>query len=679
MSEDQNNIDLHLPGEFATRFEVREKIGAGGTGTVYKAWDVSLKRWVALKVLNSDKLSEKNIARLHKEAKTICQLKHQNIVDIYDFLLTEKNQPVLAMQFIDGVPLENIIEEHGALDMREAVDIFLQICSAMSYAHSRGILHRDLTPSNILVTKNEKGDRQIKVVDFGVARMETVQEKTLAGFLTIAGSGQLVGTVTVISPEQARGKTTDARSDVYSLGCLMFRALTGQYPFLGENYIETAQMQINKEAPSLSEKNVDLRYPKDLERIIARALQKVPADRFQSMDEVKAAVEELITIMSDPTSNQMRDLVGVADAETFKKSGNWHIKATVGVLALVLLAWCTFSYFNQTKPEEQSKEQYSFVQHNEHIWFQAKGMFGPESLSALATRPVERISLKGTTFTDDALEALCKQHLLMLDVRDTNITDQSLAIIAKCKSLRTLLLNRCPNITDKGCVRCFAGLDNLIICAMDDTAIGDNAVIAACRHDLRLLHLTNCSNVTDKSVPSILSRKHLNSLRLGGTHISKKSATEFLRMKSLGFLGLFGFDLNDEDFPNDASPRLSRIDLSNNNWTVKIIDKLERKLPNLYFIRIEHCPGLSDQVLKEYRDRHGKGGIEKTERFIVLPIDEVYNVSLDTEGYFEPTLYDFAGDDESKIRVKLTKWDRAKWQSQLENGYTTDFVQDKSE
>ncbi|HZT35015.1 MAG TPA: serine/threonine-protein kinase, partial [Nitrososphaera sp.] len=214
MEDNQSDPNI-VPQKVLDRYEVIETIGTGGTGTVFKAKDTHLPRIIAIKALNPNKESAKNIVRLHKEARTICQLRHPNIVEIYDFIIANRKEPMMVMEFVEGKSLECIIAEQGAMSLRESLDIFLQICDAMDYAHSRGVLHRDLAPSNILVSPGPKGRASIKVVDFGVAKVEDLQDNTFSK------TGCLVGTVTVISPEQATGRAVDARSDVYSMGCLM--------------------------------------------------------------------------------------------------------------------------------------------------------------------------------------------------------------------------------------------------------------------------------------------------------------------------------------------------------------------------------------------------------------------------------------------------------------------------
>ncbi|MBZ0186297.1 MAG: serine/threonine protein kinase, partial [Candidatus Obscuribacterales bacterium] len=256
--EPSTNSSTSARQTLANRYEIKCEIGTGGMGTVYKAFDIKLKRDLAVKVLNPDRVSDQHLVRLHNEARTICQLLHPNIVNIYDFILHE-NEPIMVMEFIDSRSLMSIVKEDGPLLLAKSVQIFQQICDAMEYAHQHGILHRDLTANNILVSDPRGRQPTVKVVDFGVAKISSLKKKT------ITKSGFIVGTAYVISPEQARGEETDPRSDVYSLGCLMYYCLTGRYPFDGGSFMDIATKQVKETAPSLQAGNDTIEYPQELE------------------------------------------------------------------------------------------------------------------------------------------------------------------------------------------------------------------------------------------------------------------------------------------------------------------------------------------------------------------------------------------------------------------------------
>src|SRR5579885_1931520 len=417
MEDNQSDPNI-VPQKVLDRYEVIETIGTGGTGTVFKAKDTHLHRIIAIKALNPNKESAKNIVRLHKEARTICQLRHPNIVEIYDFIIANRKEPMMVMEFVEGKSLECIIAEQGAMSLRESLDIFLQICDAMDYAHSRGVLHRDLAPSNILVSPGPKGRASIKVVDFGVAKVEDLQDNTFSK------TGCLVGTVTVISPEQATGRAVDARSDVYSMGCLMYRVLTGQYPLVGESLLETVNKQIHEKAPPLSAGNANLDYPKDLEDIVARALNKAPEERFQSMNELRLALEELFLHPSEHPTVEMEALeINLSRTLNLPKRTRQKRKtklvyviplAVASCLALVGIALMHFdsdSTWVKTR-KAALPDECRISNKNDQTWFNVEGRISDSTLRAIGENdePI-RIKIWNASVSNEELAKLLKLQL----------------------------------------------------------------------------------------------------------------------------------------------------------------------------------------------------------------------------------------------------------------------------
>lgn len=266
------------------RYKVLQRLGSGGTSTFYKASDLVLKRFVAVKLLRAGTRTKEQLVRLQREARAICQLQHPNIIDAFDFIVGDDNIPVLAMEFVDGVSLDEFVKQNGPLELDQAIAVCEQICSALNYAHEHNILHRDLKPANVIVQRTNPVE--IKIIDFGIAKLS--DEDT-----SLTSAGVIVGTPSFISPEQANGETVDVRSDIYSLGCLMYKILTGRNPFRGATMMETLQAQIHEEAPTLEEGNGVREYSQELEDIIAKALKKDPGERFQTMSEFSNALNAI--------------------------------------------------------------------------------------------------------------------------------------------------------------------------------------------------------------------------------------------------------------------------------------------------------------------------------------------------------------------------------------------------
>lgn len=264
------------------RYEMLEKIGTGGMATVYKAKDTLLNRFVAVKVLRDSLEGEKGVvANFVKEAQSSASLVHNNIVSVYD-VGEENGINYMVMEYVDGITLKQYIKTRGALPWQEACDFAIQIGQGINEAHSINIVHRDIKPQNILMTK----DKILKVTDFGIA-------KAVAGETTVVG-GNVLGSVHYISPEQARGGVTDARSDIYSLGIVLYEMLTGKVPFDGDTPVSVALMHLEKEPVNVKVVNLDV--PSDLAYVTMKAISKDQNARYESVSEF---VEDLHAVLAD--------------------------------------------------------------------------------------------------------------------------------------------------------------------------------------------------------------------------------------------------------------------------------------------------------------------------------------------------------------------------------------------
>ena len=246
------------------RYEILATLGEGGMGTVYKAVDQRLGRTVAIKMLQAG-----HSQRFECEAQAIAALNHPHICTLYDV-----GPDYLVMEYIEGAPLQ------GPLAPEEAVRLAIQIASALEEAHSKGIVHRDLKPGNILVAKSK-----VKVLDFGLAKQERDSEEGGGSTVTQTQAGTILGTAAYMSPEQAEGKAVDARSDIFSFGLVLYEMLSGRRAFPSAHAITAMAAIVRDEPPPLE-------ASPDLQRIVARCLRKSPAERFQSMSDVRAALEQ---------------------------------------------------------------------------------------------------------------------------------------------------------------------------------------------------------------------------------------------------------------------------------------------------------------------------------------------------------------------------------------------------
>jgi len=309
-------MDKNIGRKLDGRYEITELIGVGGMADVYKATDILEDRVVAVKILKNEFADNEDfVRRFRNESKAIAVLSHPNIVKIYDVGFTDRIQ-FIVMEYIDGITLKEFIEQQGVIKWKDCIHFIIQILRALQHAHDRGIVHRDIKPQNIMLFP----DGTIKVMDFGIARFAREEGKTI--------SDKAIGSVHYISPEQARGDVTDEKSDIYSVGVMMYEMLTGVKPFDGDNPVSVALMHMQNEARPLRAVNDSV--PEGLEEIVMRAMQKEASKRYQSASEMIKDIEEFkknpsivfeYKYLSEKTQYFSTGAVSKAAAENASKAG----------------------------------------------------------------------------------------------------------------------------------------------------------------------------------------------------------------------------------------------------------------------------------------------------------------------------------------------------------------------
>jgi serine/threonine protein kinase len=262
-----------MSGQIIGKYKLLDKLGEGGMGEVYRGVNMMVEREVAIKFLRPELANQPQVVeRFRSEAVTLAKLNHPNIATLYDFD-RQGESFIMVLEFVRGVSLDNVIQQRGVIPADQAVPIFCQVLDGIQHAHEWGIIHRDIKPANMMLT--EKGT--LKVLDFGIAR--------ILGTARMTRQGNIIGTIEYMSPEQVRGMETDARSDIYSLGMLLYEMLTGRCPFEIQNEFELMKAQIEHyPAPPRS---LNPAIPEVVEQAIWRAIQKDPAQRFQSAAEFR--------------------------------------------------------------------------------------------------------------------------------------------------------------------------------------------------------------------------------------------------------------------------------------------------------------------------------------------------------------------------------------------------------
>jgi len=274
-------------------YEIIELIGKGGMGEVYLCRHKTLGKKCALKVMPPELVTDLGWLRFQQEARSIGRMEHTNLVQVTDLGIHNGNTPFFAMEYVPGENLADILARSGPLPVAKVVDIFMQVCDAVEYAHRRGVLHRDLKPANIMVQCGPAQKRLAKVLDFGLAKLSG--QDRLKQSLTV--EGDVFGSPSYMSPEQCTGGLVDERSDIYSFGCTMFECLTGRPPFVGNIGATIIFSHLEATPPSLLEAAGSGAFPPALEMIMAKMLQKKPAARYQSFEQLKRD----LSFLADPS------------------------------------------------------------------------------------------------------------------------------------------------------------------------------------------------------------------------------------------------------------------------------------------------------------------------------------------------------------------------------------------
>ncbi len=273
------------------RYEILDTIGDGAMGRVYLARHKLMKRQVAVKMMHPQLISGKSaLRRFQKEAELASALNHPNILTVYDFGVTETGSPYLVMDYLQGKELLHVLKDEGHLPQSRGLHIFKQVCAGLAHAHDKGVVHRDLKPSNVMLVTLDGDDSFVKILDFGIAKQLNPSESSIDN---LTRTGEVFGTPHYMSPEQCRAQDVDGRSDIYALGCVMYQTFTGHLPITGCDLIECLYKHVNSMPEPFHVVAPELPLSAELEAIVFKAMAKSPDERFQSMQEFRAAMEVL--------------------------------------------------------------------------------------------------------------------------------------------------------------------------------------------------------------------------------------------------------------------------------------------------------------------------------------------------------------------------------------------------
>lgn len=350
-------VDLSPGQVIGGSYKLISLAGRGGMGSVYRAKHIGLSRQCAIKFIAPSLVSEETWKQFQKEAKIISSLTHSTICQIYDLGIHERTLPYYAMDYIDGITLDEYLTRFGPLSVGAAAELYIKVLDGLSYAHRRGIVHKDLKPANIMLEKQNDGEVQVRILDFGISELNEPGSRR-----GNKGDVEVVGSAAYMSPEQFRGRALEKVSDIYSLGCSMYETLTGFLPYEGDGFDELEKAHVTKPCPRLYDKT-GCQFPDEIEDIVAKCMRKNPQERYQSAAELTVDLQRLIEgkplqfaqSAESAARQRARETGGKSSAKTSAGGGRHDFPIAVLALVFVLLIVGACGYFVwQFSPQDQS-------------------------------------------------------------------------------------------------------------------------------------------------------------------------------------------------------------------------------------------------------------------------------------------------------------------------------------
>ncbi|MCA9804366.1 MAG: protein kinase [Cyanobacteria bacterium HKST-UBA02] len=579
------------PGQFPEErykpiAELSSRVGAG----VYLCRDLLLNKRVVVKIQH---LSDPEQIRIfQQEAKATSKINHPNVVSVLDFGATTNGAPYMVMEHVSGVSLDRLLEQEpgSSLSLEHALKILSDISSALEFAHSAGIYHRDLKPGNIIVF-DQGGIPGARLIDFGLALVTGE-----AGPGSAYSGKRVAGTPAYMAPEQVTEGQYDARSEIYSLGCILFELLSGSVPFPGNTTLDTIYKHAHEQAV------IPESLPADLQQILRRCLDKDPEKRFQSLSELIAALERIEPIPeAEPES----------DSET--KSGPRTLLGPrkVGIaITLLLLTICLGIYLMlqthtiKNRKRAKSGQNMAEVSYPQSIDDLEKKM--RSRLSAARVREnfrkdgsVRAINWEAQPYNDDSLKGIADLPLENLNLSFTQVTDRGIDTIVGIKTLHRLDLEGLALKPDS--VRKLSKLPELYVISLGRGPVGDDIFDALSKiQSLEIIRLSACNGVAGKGIASLNDLPNLRNLSLTGTRVDYRYMTD-LDAQTVHSLYLGNTGLEDKDVPFILHmTNLRRLAADNNQLSGAGLWKL-RRLRRLKILTLSHCPNIDKRDLERFR------------------------------------------------------------------------------
>ncbi len=480
------------------RYVPIQRLGQGGLAAVYLARDTVLDRLVAVKILHT--MESDQLVRFQREAKIISHLEHPNIVDVYDFGISQNGKPYMVLEYIKGTTLRDVLKTRTTLNSDEARQVFAGVASALAYAYNNGCSYRDLKPENLVIQSNANSEMITKVIDFGLGKYVNPDNS----FTTSSGV-QLIGTPAYMPPDQANGKQYDVRSEIYSFGCVLFEALVGHPPFSGSAPLEVLAKHNLEEAPTISD--LDESVDEDLSILVQKCLSKPPDGRYQSF-------EEILEILED-SSNELSDVDALSKTDNSRVT-EVHAPLAIALVVVLSLSLPLLIFMSIPKEDSQPRpikpkrtiENFADVFHEVAAVINysettkelaVEGFLAPDQYGRLLDYPdVERLSVQNMEHIDPTEFKIIKRlPLKSIDLSGTDADDKTVRILTEIPTLDRIALAK-TKITDAGLSE-LAKLRLLSDLEIDGCLVSDIGISALSKCSaLRKLSMKNTARITDK-------------------------------------------------------------------------------------------------------------------------------------------------------------------------------------
>ncbi len=645
-----SGFESEFPIDLLGRYRLVGKIGSGSMGVVFHAVDTNLEKDVAIKTLYRGTDDRKRFMRFQKEAKAIGRLEHPNIVRVLDFGVTKSGGAYMVMDFVDGKSLNAFMtEEPCASEISTMLSIFHQICTGIHHAHQNGVIHRDLKATNIMVEMRPE-QPTVRIIDFGVAQLLTVDERI--GF---ESTGTILGSPAYMSPESSRGEG-DSRSDVYSLGCVLFECLTGRIPFIADSNLEVARLHSEQPPPRL--RDLVANYDEDwneLQNLLDKCMAKNPQDRYQSVAELIDAVEKVAeSILEVELSSGFDELVNVQVSQQISKRlwksypKNRKTKErsililgaaalSIGSMVMTLL-WC-----NEESQEQRGAAFTVGKRTSEEVSGQQERIKWADSVLKSAARSDNQ------EWTDETIAKMKTNHNPDLNLRDSLVTNAGIKQL-KTVPLRTADLSW-SQVTDEGVMELARKAPNLLILKLDGLKIGDASIekiknmplleiglrdtevsdtgleLLGSIKTLTRLKLDSCQNITDGGVKHLVDVPGLSDIGFCRSPITTRHLSD---MKNLEHLFIGHVPCNDADLERLSSlSKLKYLEITASGITGNSISAF-LKFPCLEWVGVASCKNLSSadrqKICKQYfkRWRHPLVLEEHVPYHMIRAVNEAY-------------------------------------------------------